>query len=106
MADTVRYIMEDMVPELEDMQRRGYFTRAEIKEVVRRRQEFEYKLKRKAAIKQDYYRCVIEWSVYIYTHSSARLYIAVCEPSRQKKRRAVCRRRRLLLLLLSGRRCC
>ena len=56
MADTVRYHMEAMVPELEDLQRKGYFTRAELKAIVKRREEFEYLLKRKAALKQDYLR--------------------------------------------------
>ncbi|GBF90696.1 U3 small nucleolar RNA-associated protein [Raphidocelis subcapitata] len=54
MADTVRYLMEEMVPELEDMQKRRYFSKAEIREIVKRRQEFEYKLKRKAALKEDF----------------------------------------------------
>ena len=57
MADTVRYLMEQMVPELEDMQKKRYFSRQEVKEIVRKRQEFEYKLKRKAALKEDFLRC-------------------------------------------------
>ena len=56
MADTVRYLMEEMVPELEDFQRKKYFSKAEIKQIVKKRQEFEYLLKRKAALKQDYFR--------------------------------------------------
>ncbi len=56
MADTVRYLMEEMIPELEDMQKKRYFTKAEIKQIVRRREEFEYKLKRKAALKADFLR--------------------------------------------------
>jgi hypothetical protein len=56
MADTVRYLMEEMLPELEDMRRKRYFSKAELKEVVRRRQEFEYQLKRKAALKDDFLR--------------------------------------------------
>jgi hypothetical protein len=58
MADTVRYLMEEMLPELEDMRRKRYFSKAELKEVVRRRQEFEYQLKRKAALKEDFLRQV------------------------------------------------
>lgn len=57
MADTVRYLMEQMVPELEDMQKKRYFSRQEVKEIVRKRQDFEYKLKRKAALKEDFLRC-------------------------------------------------
>lgn len=58
MADTVRYLMEEMVPELEDMHKKRYFSKQEIREIVKRRQDFEYKLKRKAALKEDFLRCV------------------------------------------------
>lgn len=54
MADTVRYLMEEMVPELEDMQKKRYFSKHEIKEIVKRRQDYEYKLKRKAALREDF----------------------------------------------------
>jgi hypothetical protein len=57
MADTVRYLMEAMVPELEDLQRKKYFSRAEIRLIIKKREEFEYLLKRKAALKQDFLRC-------------------------------------------------
>ena len=57
MADTVRYLMEEMIPELEDLEERGYFTRAEIKQIVKRRTDFEYLLKRRAAVKADYLKC-------------------------------------------------
>jgi U3 small nucleolar RNA-associated protein 6 len=50
--------MEAMLPELEDLEQRGYFDRSELKQIVQRRQNFEYNLKRKAAIKTDYLRCV------------------------------------------------
>ena len=56
MADTVRAILEEMIPELEDFQRRGYFSRAEIQQIVKKRTDFEYNLKRRAAIKADYLR--------------------------------------------------
>lgn len=46
-----------MVPELEDLEQRGYFSRSEIKQVVQKRQDFEYNLKRRAALKEDYLRC-------------------------------------------------
>jgi hypothetical protein len=57
MADTVRYIMEEMVPELEEFVKQRYFSRKEVKQIVKRRQEFEYALKRRAALKEDYLRC-------------------------------------------------
>lgn len=56
MADTVRAILEEMIPELEEFQRRGYFDRAEIQQIVKKRTDFEYKLKRRAAVKADYLR--------------------------------------------------
>lgn len=59
MADTVRYLLEEMIPELEDLEERGYFTRAEIKQIVKRRTDFEYLLKRRAALKADYLKCEV-----------------------------------------------
>ena len=49
------------MPELEDMEQRGYFGRQEIKQIVQKRQDFEYSLKRRAALKEDYLRwgCVM-----------------------------------------------
>lgn len=58
MADTVRYLMEQMVPELEDMVKQKYFSREEVKQIVKRRQDFEYLLKRKATLKEDFLRWV------------------------------------------------
>lgn len=57
MADTVRNLMELMVPELEDYERRGYFSRGESAAIVQRRQHFEYALKRRNTVKQDFLRC-------------------------------------------------
>lgn len=56
MADTVQYLMEQMLPELEDLQRKKYFTTGEIKAIVKRRQDFEYKLKRRTTQKEDFLR--------------------------------------------------
>lgn len=58
MADVVRRTMEEMVPELEDLERRGYFNRDEIKQIMSRRRDFEYSLRRRAAIKTDFLRYV------------------------------------------------
>ncbi|KAK2080502.1 hypothetical protein QBZ16_000355 [Prototheca wickerhamii] len=58
MADTVRYLLERMVPELQDLERRGYFSKAELAEVVRRRQDYEYALKRTAARLPDFLRAI------------------------------------------------
>ncbi len=59
MADTVRYLMEEMIPELEDLEKKGYFSRAEVKAIAQKRQDFEYSLKRRAALKRDFLRCVL-----------------------------------------------
>jgi len=58
MADFVRHVLEDMVPELEDLENRGYFSRPEIKQIVQKRQDFEYNLRRRAALKADFLRCI------------------------------------------------
>lgn len=58
MADTVAYLMEEMIPELEDFERRGLFKRGEIKRIVAARREHEYRLKRRAALKEDFIRAI------------------------------------------------
>ncbi|KAL5972573.1 hypothetical protein ACLOJK_039378 [Asimina triloba] len=54
MADVVQYRLERMLDELDDLERRGLFTRREIAEIVKKRRGFEYKLKRPSPLKQDY----------------------------------------------------
>ncbi|KAF4372560.1 hypothetical protein F8388_027233 [Cannabis sativa] len=54
MADVVQYRLERMVNELDDLERRGIFTRREINEIVKQRRKFEYRLKRPSPLKQDY----------------------------------------------------
>ncbi|KAF8094345.1 hypothetical protein N665_0365s0031 [Sinapis alba] len=54
MADVVQYRLERMVDELDDLERRGIFTRAEISEIVKQRRKFEYRLKRPSPLKQDF----------------------------------------------------
>lgn len=58
MADTVRYFMEAMLPELDDLEEKGYFTKPEIREIVRKRENFEYSLKRKAPLKSSFLRYI------------------------------------------------
>ena len=58
MADNVRRVLEEMVPELEDLEKRGYFNKAEIKQIVQKRQDFEYNLRRRAALKVDFQRYI------------------------------------------------
>ena len=43
-----------MVNELDDLERRGVFSRREIAEIVKQRRKFEYRLKRPSPLKQDY----------------------------------------------------
>lgn len=50
--------MEQMIPELEDLEERGFFSKAEIKHIVKKREQFEYLLKRPAPVKGDFYRYV------------------------------------------------
>uniref|UniRef100_A0A1J3E3P9 U3 small nucleolar RNA-associated protein 6-like protein n=1 Tax=Noccaea caerulescens TaxID=107243 RepID=A0A1J3E3P9_NOCCA len=54
MADVVQYRLERMVDELDDLERKGIFTRAEIGEIVKQRRKFEYRLKRPSPLKQDF----------------------------------------------------
>ncbi|KAJ4976899.1 hypothetical protein NE237_002005 [Protea cynaroides] len=54
MADVVQYRLERMVDEFDDLERRGFFTRQEIAEIVKKRRNFEYRLKRPSPLKQDY----------------------------------------------------
>ncbi|MCD7471444.1 U3 snoRNP protein [Datura stramonium] len=54
MADVVQYKLERMLPELDDLERRGLFSRREIAEIVKQRRKFEYRLKRPSPLKQDF----------------------------------------------------
>ena len=54
--DAGRYIAEEMIPELEDFEKRKYFTKAEVKHMVKKRLHFEYLLKRKIPLKADFLR--------------------------------------------------
>ncbi|GLU23325.1 hypothetical protein SLE2022_393420 [Rubroshorea leprosula] len=54
MADVVQYRLERMTNELDDLERRGLFTRREIAEIVKQRRKFEYRLKRPSPLKQDF----------------------------------------------------
>ncbi|KAI3986728.1 hypothetical protein MKX01_014266 [Papaver californicum] len=54
MADVVQYRLERMLDELEDLEKRGLFSRREIAEIVKKRRNFEYKLKRPSPLKQDF----------------------------------------------------
>ncbi|KAH9606125.1 hypothetical protein KSS87_007267 [Heliosperma pusillum] len=54
MADIVHYRLEKTFPELEDLEKRAIFTRSEIREIVKTRRNFEYKVKRPSPLKEDF----------------------------------------------------
>lgn len=54
MADVVQYKLERMLNELDDLERRGLFNRREIAEIVKQRRKFEYRLKRRSPLKEDF----------------------------------------------------
>lgn len=54
----MQYMMEEMIPELEDFERRGIFSKPEIKAIIKRRTEFEYLLKRRATLKADFMHAI------------------------------------------------
>jgi len=56
MADSVQQRLDQMVPALVELQERGIFSQAEVRAVVAKRREFEYKLRRLVARKPDYLR--------------------------------------------------
>ena len=54
MADVVRSMMEEMIPELDDLEELGIFSSAEIKQIVKQRRKFEYGLRRRAPVLDDF----------------------------------------------------
>lgn len=54
MADVVQFKLERMLDELDDLERRGLFSRREIAEIVKKRRKFEYRLKRPSPLKEDF----------------------------------------------------
>lgn len=53
MAELVQASLEGMLTELEQMQRLELFSSDEVKEVIKRRQRFEYKLQKRQKKKED-----------------------------------------------------
>jgi U3 small nucleolar RNA-associated protein 6 len=58
MAEDVQHQLEYMIPELRDLEERGIFNEIEIKSIVKRRTDFEYKLKRRISRKEDFLRYI------------------------------------------------
>ena len=56
MADRVRKLMEDMVPEFDDLVRRKLCSEHEVKQLIRRREKAEYLLHRREPTREDFLR--------------------------------------------------
>lgn len=54
MAELVQKNIEGFIPELEQMERTGLVTRDQVREILRRRKRFEYRLRRRKKSKEDY----------------------------------------------------
>lgn len=54
MAEKVRYYLEQMVPELEDLQNKGLFDKREITMIMRRRTDFEYRIQGRGSKARDF----------------------------------------------------
>lgn len=101
MADTVAYHMERMLPELEDLEQRGLFSRDEIKEIARQRRDFEYLLKRHSALKQDFLRYV-DYETQLETIRRARKKV-LCESLKAKGeswRNSICDRSNAMRIMM------
>ncbi|XP_071442395.1 U3 small nucleolar RNA-associated protein 6 homolog [Hetaerina americana] len=58
MAEFVEYRTEEMIPELELMEKIQLFDRQEVKNIIKKRKEFQYQIQRLAKTKEDYLRIV------------------------------------------------
>ncbi|EOA15467.1 hypothetical protein CARUB_v10004327mg [Capsella rubella] len=85
MADVVQYRLERMVDELDDLERRGIFTRAEIAEIVKQRRKFEYRLKRPSPLKEDFI-AYIDYEVKLDELRLLRRKAAKLESTKRKKK--------------------
>uniref|UniRef100_A0A131XVT8 Putative u3 small nucleolar rna-associated protein 6 n=2 Tax=Ixodes ricinus TaxID=34613 RepID=A0A131XVT8_IXORI len=65
MAEFVQKNIENFIPELEQMQRIGLFTRDQIREILRRRKRFEYRLRRMKKSKEDFLK-YIQYELNLY----------------------------------------
>ncbi|KAG0226056.1 U3 snoRNP protein [Actinomortierella wolfii] len=58
MADTVRFYMEEMLPEIRDLEQKGIFSKVELASIIKKREKFEYALKRRVTKKADFLRYI------------------------------------------------
>ncbi|KAH0510706.1 U3 small nucleolar RNA-associated protein 6-like protein [Microtus ochrogaster] len=54
MAEIIQERIEDRIPELEQLERIGLFSRAEIKAIIKKASDLEYKIQRRTLIKEDF----------------------------------------------------
>ncbi|KAM5274383.1 U3 small nucleolar RNA-associated protein 6 homolog [Ctenodactylus gundi] len=54
MAEIIQERIEDRIPELEQLERVGLFSRAEIKAIIKKASDLEYKIQRRALFKEDF----------------------------------------------------
>ncbi|PVU97614.1 hypothetical protein BB561_000440 [Smittium simulii] len=58
MAEVIQFRLEAMIPELEDFERKGVFSKEEIAAIVKKRTRFEYLLKRRQPPIEDFLRYI------------------------------------------------
>ncbi|RHZ83285.1 hypothetical protein Glove_97g85 [Diversispora epigaea] len=58
MAETVQFNLEQMIPELKDLEKKGIFTKKEIKDIIKKRSNFEYALKRRPTQVKDFLKYI------------------------------------------------
>eukprot|EP00128_Syssomonas_multiformis_P009774 Colp12_sorted_trinity150504_noHs@5056 len=58
MAEAVNLLLEEMIPEFEDWEKRGLFTKQEIKQIIKKRTYFEYCVRRRQPSKLDFLRYI------------------------------------------------
>lgn len=66
MAEYVQQSVEEMLPELEQMERVGLFTAVETRKILKKRTNLEYKLRRRTKCKEDFMRYV-QYEVHVLT---------------------------------------
>ncbi|OMJ09085.1 U3 small nucleolar RNA-associated protein 6 [Smittium culicis] len=58
MAETIQFKLEGMIPELEDFEQKGIFSKDEIRLIVKKRTSFEYSLKARQPQLEDFIRYI------------------------------------------------
>ncbi|KAK9480553.1 U3 small nucleolar RNA-associated protein 6-domain-containing protein [Lipomyces japonicus] len=58
MAEKVRYYLEQIVPELEDLRKKGVFEKREISSIVKKRTDFEHRIHGRGSKPLDYVRYI------------------------------------------------